>query len=116
MLKTFMPKEAAEKIAGMVEDGTFDRIGSLPSDIQEIKAAQKALGFQLAEIQRTLASHALQGRSDKGTIYDNVPPGIGINGHSEVPLIEHAPNRDVGGNGTAHFLTHDRHCESDGES
>jgi hypothetical protein len=52
-LKAFMPKEAAEKIYRMVEDGTFDRIGAVPADIAEIKRAIGQLHLGLA----TLAAH-----------------------------------------------------------
>jgi hypothetical protein len=43
MLKTFVPKEAAEEIANFLEraiqDGTFTQIARLPQELAEIKAA-----------------------------------------------------------------------------
>lgn len=50
MLKAFMPKEAAEKIGAMASDGTFDRIGNLPADIDEIKRGMAALHLGQAKI------------------------------------------------------------------
>jgi hypothetical protein len=52
--KAFMPKETAEKIQitieGMLKDGTLDGIGSLVSDIAEIKRSQARIEFGLARI------------------------------------------------------------------
>lgn len=53
-LKAFVPKETAERlttaIEGMLRDGTLDGIGSLVSDIAEIKASQRRIEFGLAKI------------------------------------------------------------------
>lgn len=50
MLKSFMPKESAEKIAGWATNGTFDRIGALPADIAEIKASQARIELELGKL------------------------------------------------------------------
>ena len=52
MLKAFMPKEAAEKIAGYATDGTFDRIGAIPSELDAIKASLARIELELAGINR----------------------------------------------------------------
>lgn len=123
MLKAFMPKEAAEKIAGMVEDGTFDRIGSLPADIQEIKDGIKSLGMAVTFLKDDITrlelrlGDGLQGRSNTGAAQDNLPPGDGDNGgHFDSAFVEPASNRNTGGNGTSRLLAHDGHCEPNGES
>ncbi len=80
-LKAFVPKETAEKvqlaIEGMLRDGTLDGIGSLVSDIQEIKQRQARIEFGLGKIfamlqdqQRFFASGA-----------DNGLPGSATDGH-----------------------------------
>lgn len=62
-LKAFMPKEAAEKILGYANDGTFERIGAIPFELDQIKARQQAIGLQLEEIRNALL--AIAGRLDE---------------------------------------------------
>lgn len=53
-LTAFVPKETAERltatIEGMLKDGSLDGIGSLVSDIQEIKRSQARIEFGLARV------------------------------------------------------------------
>lgn len=64
-LKAFVPKDVAEKLSevlqGMIEDGTFEKIASLPSDVAEIKRAIIQLHLGMA----TIAAHisALESRT-----------------------------------------------------
>lgn len=57
-LKAFMPKEAAEKILGYANDGTFERIGAIPFELDQIKARQQAIGLQLEEVRNALLAIA----------------------------------------------------------
>lgn len=57
MLKAFMPKEAAEKIAGYATDGTFDRIGSIPSELDAIRESLARQERMLAGLNRAFSVH-----------------------------------------------------------
>lgn len=81
MLKSFMPKESAEKIAGWATDGTFDRIGALPQDIAEIKRNIENLNLGLAKIFALIQSQGLSGQQIlAGGTQDGISGDAG-NGH-----------------------------------
>jgi hypothetical protein len=71
MLKTFMPKEAADQLLRMASDGTFDRIAQIPKALDEINA-------RLTRIEQRLSS------PDKGdptgAIPTDNPPRLLANG------------------------------------
>ena len=90
MLKAFMPKESAEKIAGWAQDGTFDRIGALPSELDEIKRAQARIEFGLARIFAVLQNETI----------DRVPGGSSP-GFVQAALAEHRTDDGPGGRSSA---------------
>jgi hypothetical protein len=91
-LKAFVPKETAEKInaalTGMLNDGTLDGIGSLVSDIAEIKRAQSRIEFALGRIFAELQSGSI--RAD--TIERN--PAVGL---APLALAERGASGSGGG-------------------
>jgi hypothetical protein len=73
MLKAFMPREAADKIYGMATDGTFDRIGAIPSELDAIKKALQDIQCHLIGIERALRDNKPE---DRDGIQDAARIGI----------------------------------------
>lgn len=92
MLKAFMPKESAEKIAGWASDGTFDKIGNLPSELEAIKLQQAQILLGMGRI-----FAILQERDENGI------PGSPAPGPLPLALVEHGadgePGNDIGASG-----------------
>lgn len=93
MLKAFMPKESAEKIAGWATDGTFDKIGNIPSDLEEIKRDLAKLQFALAKIYAALSVEQQVFAAGNG---DGVSGGT-VTGLGIAPPTEHGTDGGPGG-------------------
>lgn len=93
-LKAFVPKETAEQFSaalqGMLNDGTLQGLGSLVSDIQEIKQNQRNIMLGMGRL-----AALLQERSDHGV------PGGAFDGPRLVVLAEHGADGGPGGGGNA---------------
>jgi hypothetical protein len=103
-LKAFMPKEAAEKIYRMVEDGTFDRIGEVPSDIAEIKRAVGQLHLGLA----TLAAH-VSALEMRGGVARNPLSDGAERGPVAVAYAERGTDADAGSSFITSGISHNGH-------
>lgn len=116
-LKAFMPKEAAEKIAGMIADGTFDRIGSLPSDILEIKSRLEQCEKRFDRLELGLAkiyAAICQPVPSPTPILqigngDRVSSDAGSVGPIDAPLAEHGTDGRPSGSGDASSDADDGH-------
>lgn len=97
MLKAFMPKEAAEKIAGYATDGTFDRIGAIPSELDAIKESLARIELAIAGVGRrqvALLHHQSEGADQVSRVAD----GSGL---EPAPFAEYGANGVGNGAGTS---------------
>lgn len=106
-LKAFMPKDVAEKLneilQGMIADGTFEKIASLPSELEAIKRSIGQLHLGVA----TIAAHvsALESRTGapaRNPLHDSpdaIPHGIAPTSFAEHRSGELANGGSPGGTG-----------------